>query len=248
MLAVTATKLTTKATRPPWAPRGFCILTGIWKGVDRCHSRAIIWTLRGRSRWRLFAPSSRRVSRRTMAGTRRTLKTQIHHMMRWMSALRKECRRTWHHHFANGSIWDWTRTATRSSNGRAEAATLSQILCKHPNRARTSENDLRRQRPCPQTPCLQYNAGGDGCQGRRSRLFTLDIPARLCYSGMRSAKKIDSCAWIARRSCRLPVHFFVMSAMARYSIFSRLSSVGNADLALVTLRSWRLKPSMALVL
>ena len=68
---------------------------------------------------------------------------------------------------ANGSIWDWTRTATRSSNGRAEAATLSQILCKHPNRARPSENDLRRQRPCPQTPCLQYNTGGDGCQGRR---------------------------------------------------------------------------------
>ena len=202
MLAVTATKLTTKATRPPWAPRGFCILTGIWKGVDRCHSRAIIWTLRGRSRWRLCV---------------------------------------------NGSIWDWTRTATRSSNGRAEAATLSQILCKHPNRARTSENDLRRQRPCPQTPCLQYNAGGDGCQGRRSRLFTLDIPARLCYSGMRSAKKIDSCAWIARRSRRRPVHFFVMSIIAGYSMFNRLSSVGNADLALVTLRSWRLKPSMALV-
>ena len=32
-----------------------------------------------------------------------------------------------------------------------------------------------------------------------------------------------------------------------YSIFSRLSSVGNTDLDLVTLRSWRLKPSMALV-
>ena len=40
---------------------------------------------------------------------------------------------------------------------------------------------------------------------------------------------------------------FVMSIIARYSIFSRLSSVGNTDLALVTLRSWRLKPSMALV-
>ena len=48
------------------------------------------------------------------------------------------------------------------------------------------------------------------------------------------------------QSCRRPVHFFVMSIMARYSIFSRLSSVGNTDLALVTLRSW-LKPSMALV-
>ena len=30
-------------------------------------------------------------------------------------------------------------------------------------------------------------------------------------------------------------------------IRDRLSSVGNTDLALVTLRSWRLKPSMALV-
>ena len=32
-------------------------------------SRAIIWTLRGKPRWRLCAPSSRRVSRQTMAGT-----------------------------------------------------------------------------------------------------------------------------------------------------------------------------------
>ena len=38
-----------------------------------------------------------------------------------------------------------------------------------------------------------------------------------------------------------------MSIIARYSIFSRLSSVGKTDLALVTLQSWRLKPSMALV-
>ena len=35
--------------------------------------------------------------------------------------------------------------------------------------------------------------------------------------------------------------------MARYSIFSRLLSVGNTDLALVTLRSCLLKPLMALV-
>ena len=41
--------------------------------------------------------------------------------------------------------------------------------------------------------------------------------------------------------------FWVISIMAKYSIFSRLSSVRNADLALVTLRSWRLNPSMALV-
>ena len=58
---------------------------------------------------------------------------------------------------------------------------------------------------------------------------------------------MDSCAWITLQSCRRPVHFFVMSIIARYSIFNRLSSVGNTDLALVTLRSWRLKPSMALV-
>ena len=32
-----------------------------------------------------------------------------------------------------------------------------------------------------------------------------------------------------------------------YSILNRLSSVGKTDLAFVTLRSWRLKPSMALV-
>ena len=54
-------------------------------------------------------------------------------------------------------------------------------------------------------------------------------------------------AWITLQSCRRPVHFFVMSIIARYSIFNRLSSVGNTDFALVTLRSWRLKPSMALV-
>ena len=36
--------------------------------------------------------------------------------------------------------------------------------------------------------CLQHNAGGAGCQGRRSRLITLDIRAQRCYSGMRSAK------------------------------------------------------------
>ena len=44
------------------------------------------------------------------------------------------------------------------------------------------------------------------------------------------------------QSCRRPVHFLVISIMARimarYSIFSRLSSVGNTDLDLVTLRSW----------
>ena len=49
------------------------------------------------------------------------------------------------------------------------------------------------------------------------------------------------------QSCRRPVHFFVISIMAKYSIFSRLSSVGNTDLDFVTLRSYRLNPSIALV-
>lgn len=37
------------------------------------------------------------------------------------------------------------------------------------------------------------------------------------------------------------------SVIKAYSFFSRLSSVGNTDLALVTFRSWRLKLSMVLV-
>ena len=49
------------------------------------------------------------------------------------------------------------------------------------------------------------------------------------------------------QSCRWPVHFFVMSIVARYSIFRRLSSVGNTLLDLVTFRSCRLKPSMSFV-
>ncbi len=49
------------------------------------------------------------------------------------------------------------------------------------------------------------------------------------------------------QSCRRPVYFLVMFIIARYSFFSRLSSVGNTDLALVTFRSWRLKLSMVLV-
>ena len=45
-------------------------------------------------------------------------------------------------------------------------------------------------------------------------------------------------------SCLCPVHFFVISMVARYSIFKRLSSDGNTVLLLVTFRSWRLNPSM----
>ena len=41
--------------------------------------------------------------------------------------------------------------------------------------------------------------------------------------------------------------FFVISIVARYSIFRRLSSDGNTVLDLVTFRNCRLNPSMALV-
>lgn len=47
--------------------------------------------------------------------------------------------------------------------------------------------------------------------------------------------------------CLCPVHFFVMSTVARYSILNRLSSVGNTVFAFVTFLSCRLKPSIALV-
>ena len=70
--------------------------------------------------------------------------------------------------------------------------------------------------------------------------FTLDLTAILCYCGNLSAKNISSCEWICPQSLRLPVHFFVMSIIARYSIFKRLSSVGNTLLFFVTLRSCRL--------
>lgn len=52
-----------------------------------------------------------------------------------------------------------------------------------------------------------------------------------------AAKNISSCEWICPQSLRLPVHFFVMSIIARYSIFKRLSSVGNTLLFFVTFRS-----------
>ena len=53
--------------------------------------------------------------------------------------------------------------------------------------------------------------------------------------------------YICAQSYRRPVHFLVMSSMERYSILNRLSSVGKTALDLVTLRSCRLKPYMALV-
>ena len=63
----------------------------------------------------------------------------------------------------------------------------------------------------------------------------------------RSSKNISSCEWICPQSCRCPVHFFVISTMARYSIFRRLSSEGNTVLDFVTFRSCRLNPSMVFV-
>ena len=60
----------------------------------------------------------------------------------------------------------------------------------------------------------------------------------------RSSKNISSCEWICPQSCRCPVHFFVISIMARYSIFRRLSSEGNTVLDFVTFRAilhcWKL--------
>ena len=50
-----------------------------------------------------------------------------------------------------------------------------------------------------------------------------------------------------RQDCRRPVHFFVISIIAKYSIFSRLSSVGKTLLDFVTFRSCRLKPSIVFV-
>ena len=58
---------------------------------------------------------------------------------------------------------------------------------------------------------------------------------------------MSSCEWIMPQSLRLPVHFFVMSIIARYSILSRESSVGNTDLDFVTFLSCRLKPSIMFV-
>lgn len=63
----------------------------------------------------------------------------------------------------------------------------------------------------------------------------------------RSSKNISSCEWICPQSCRCSARFFVISSMARYSIFRRLSSEGNNVLDFVTFRSCRLNPSMVFV-
>ena len=74
-----------------------------------------------------------------------------------------------------------------------------------------------------------------------------DRPETVYNPDNRSSKNISSCEWICPQSCRCPVHFFVISTMARYSIFRRLSSEGNTVLDFVTFRSYRLNPSMVFV-
>ena len=76
-----------------------------------------------------------------------------------------------------------------------------------------------------------FRPGGGLSQTDGALHFLADHYANLtCWravsqSGIRSAKNTANCAWIMLQSCRLPVHFFVISTMARYSIFSRLLSV-----------------------
>ena len=64
---------------------------------------------------------------------------------------------------------------------------------------------------------------------------------------MRSAKEMDSRAWIRLQSCRRPVRFSVISIIAGYSILSRRSSVGKTLFDFVIFRSCRLKPSVVFV-
>lgn len=58
-------------------------------------------------------------------------------------------------------------------------------------------------------------------------------------------KNASGCKWLTLQSRRLPVRFIVMSIIDECGIFNRLSSVGNTDFDLVTLRNCRLNPSMA---
>ena len=70
----------------------------------------------------------------------------------------------------------------------------------------------------------------------------------LLVSSCQTFFKIDSQLGMdLPQPCLCPVHFFVMSTVARYSILNRLSSVGNTVFAFVTFLSCRLKPSIALV-
>ena len=56
----------------------------------------------------------------------------------------------------------------RTSFGDVEVSMAqSQILCKLPTRREQIRIQCARQRIYPTAACVQYNAGGDGCQGRR---------------------------------------------------------------------------------
>ena len=66
----------------------------------------------------------------------------------------------------------WRRICgTGYSGGYAEtlrsSLAQSQILCKLPTRREQIRIQCVRQRIYPTAACVQYNAGGDGCQGRR---------------------------------------------------------------------------------
>ena len=50
---------------------------------------------------------------------------------------------------------------------RKRVEAQSQILCKLPTRREQIRIQCARQRIYPTAACVQYNAGGDGCQGRR---------------------------------------------------------------------------------
>src|SRR5699024_6995411 len=99
----------------------------------------------------------------------------------------------------------------------------------------------------PSPPFQQHNARGGGYQERRS---CSSCPWHPGFGGVTRAYAWQSRWPSERRSRSSPAA--VQSAgnihHGRYSIFSRLSSVGKTDLDLITLRNWRLKPSMALVI
>ena len=67
------------------------------------------------------------------------------------------------------------------------------------------------------------------------------------FSSNRSSKYISSCDRILPQSCLRPIQFFVISIVARCIIFRRLLSVENTVLLFITFLSWRLKPSMILL-
>ena len=57
--------------------------------------------------------------------------------------------------------------ARRLSRRKGAGGAQSQILCKLPTRQEQIRIQCARQRIYPTAACVQYNAGVDGCQGRR---------------------------------------------------------------------------------